>query len=102
MYNEKTMPLGTKKWIFTKSVVRMERDAYGIYELLDSIDDVLYIGYGKISVILLTHFEDGSHPIIGAKRFSVEYTWDKEKSEARCKEELARHYEEFGRYPKFT
>ncbi len=96
------MPLGTKRWIFTKSVVKLERDEYGVYELLDATDSILYIGYGKISSILLTHFEDGSHPISGAKKFSVEYTWSLEKSETRSKEELARYHSENGKYPKFN
>lgn len=96
------MPLGNNKWIFTKSVVKLERDEYGIYELIDTADNILYIGYGKIRSILLTHFGDGSYPIYDAKRFSVEYTWSLEKAETRCKEEMIRYHKEHGKYPKFN
>lgn len=30
------MPLGSKRWLYTKSIVELEREEYGIYELLDS------------------------------------------------------------------
>jgi hypothetical protein len=44
------MSLGSKIWLFTKSIVDLERDDYGVYELLDSSDQILYIGYMEKSV----------------------------------------------------
>ncbi len=96
------MPLGSKIWLFTKSIVDLERDDYGVYELLDNSDKILYIGFGKIRNSLLTHFADGKQPIAGAFNFSVEYTWDEEKSKKRQKEELDKFYEENKRYPKYN
>lgn len=96
------LPLGIKTWTFAKSVVVLERDEYGVYELLDSKDNILYIGHGKIMTSLLQHFENGEYPVTGAHCFSVEYTWDKARAEARYREELARYYKEYGTFPKFN
>ena len=96
------MPLGSKIWLFTKSIVDFERDDYGVYELLDRSDNILYIGYGKIHCTLMTHFADGSESIHGVFNFSVEYTWDEEKSKKRQQEELAKYYEKNKRYPKYN
>ena len=96
------LPLGAKKWTFAKSVVVLERDEYGVYELLDSNGIILYIGHGKIMTSLLQHLENGTYPITGARGFSVEYTWDRIKSETRHREELARYYKEYGAYPRFN
>ena len=96
------MPLGSKIWLFTKSIVDLERDDSGVYELLDSSDNIMYIGCGKIRCALMTHFADGKVPIDGAFNFSVEYTWDEEKSKKRQREELAKFYEKNKRYPKYN
>ena len=96
------MPLGSKTWLYTKSIVKLERDDYGIYEILDGSYNIIYIGHGKIQSCLLQHFEDGVHPITGARIFSVEYTWTGEKSEQRCKEEIAKYHRDHDRHPKFN
>lgn len=96
------MPLGSKIWLFSKAIVDLERDDYGVYELLDRSDNILYIGYGKIHCALMTHFADGKEPIGGVFNFSVEYTWDEEKSKKRQREELAKFYEKNNRYPKYN
>lgn len=83
-------------------MVNLERDEYGVYELFDSTGDILYIGHGKIIASLLQHFEDGIHPVTGARSFSTEYTWDKARSEARYKEEMERYHKEYGTYPRFN
>ena len=96
------MPLGIKTWTFAKSVVVLERDEYGVYELLDSRDNILYIGHGKIMSSLLQHLENGKYPVAGAHCFSVEYTWDKTRAETRYGEELERYYKEHDTFPKFN
>ncbi|MDE1844254.1 MAG: excinuclease ABC subunit C [Thaumarchaeota archaeon] len=96
------MPLGTKTWLYTKSIAELERDEYGVYELLDGSHNIIYIYHGKIRSCLLKHFEDGTHPIAGARLFSVEYTWTREKSEQRYKKELAKYRQEYGIHPKFN
>ena len=77
------MPLGSNIWLFMKSVVNLERDDYGVYELLDRSNMIIYIGCGKIHCSLMEHFADGKSPIIEALRFSAEYTWNEEKSKNR-------------------
>lgn len=96
------MPLGVKTWAYTKSVVMLERDEYGVYELLDPIGNILYFGHGKIIASLLQHFDDGAYPVIGARRFSVEYIWDKVESERRHGEEMVKYHKKHGTYPKFN
>jgi len=100
--NIERMPLGFRIWLFSKSIVDLEREDYGVYELLDSSDEILYIGYGSVRSSLMTHFADGKEPVHGAFNFSVEYTWDEEKSKKRQKEELDRFYQTNKRYPKFN
>ena len=85
-----------------KSVVQLERDDYGVYELLDSSDMIIYIGYGKIRCSLMEHFADGKFPMIDASGFSAEYTWDEEKSMSRQQEELKKYHKKFNTYPKFN
>lgn len=96
------MTLGSKIWIFNKTIVGLERDDYGVYEILDRSDNILYIGQGSIRSSLLKHFPDGKHPISGAFNFSVEYTWDEEKSRKRHREELVKFHKENNDYPKFN
>jgi hypothetical protein len=96
------MPIGSRIWLFTKSIVELEREDHGVYELLDVSDNILYIGYGNIRSSLLSHFADGSHPIDGAFNFSAEYTWDEERSKRRQKQELAKYHEANKKYPKFN
>jgi len=96
------LPLGARAWIYTKSVVRLERDEYGVYELLDLNDNVIYIGYGKIKSSLLEHFADGSRPILDAKSFSVEYTWEEPRAISRYKEEIAKYHKKHGKNPIFN
>ncbi len=92
------MSLGTKTWLYTKSIANLERDEYGVYELLDVSYNVIHTSHGKIRNSLLRHFEDGTYPIAETRLFSVEYTWTREKSEQRYKQELEKYYQEHGRY----
>ncbi len=96
------MPLGSNFWIFTKSVVDLERDDYGIYELLDASNNIVYIGFGMVRCLLLEHFPDGPLPITGAKWFSVEYTWDESRARKKYDAELSKYYEKYGKYPRFN
>ena len=96
------MPLGTNTWLYRKSIASLERDEYGIYELLDSFYEIIYIGHGKIQSSLMKHFEDREHPIADACLFSTEYTWTAEKSESRWKEELAKYHAKHNKYPRFN
>jgi len=96
------MPLESKIWIFTKSIVDLERDDYGVYELLDVSDKILYVGYGKIRCSLMTHFADGKEPVGNAFNFSVEYTWDEVKAKKQHKDELDKFYEKNKKYPRYN
>lgn len=96
------MSLGSKIWLFAKSVVELERDDFGDYELLDNSDNILYIGYGRISSSLVSHFADGKHPVDGVFNFSVKYTWSEEKVKKQQQEELAKYFQKNKKYPKFN
>lgn len=94
------MPLESKTCLYTKSIVGLERDEYGVYELLDCSYNIIYIGHGKIQSRLFQHFEDGEHPIVGARLFSIEYTSSVERSKQRHRNELAKYYSMHYVYPK--
>ena len=96
------LPLGSNIWIFTKSVAELERDDFGVYELLDASQDVIYIGWGKIRCLLIEHFADGDNPIPSTKWFSTEYVWDESKANGRYKEEMKKYHKNHGIYPKFN
>lgn len=96
------MPLGTRMWSFTKDVVRLERDEYGVYELLDSLRNIVYIGYGKVECSLLEHFSDGTHPIPCVHHFSIEYTWSEQKAKERWVEELDKFFKMHNRKPSYN
>ena len=96
------MPLGSDIWLFRKSIVKLERDDFGIYELLDRSDKIIYIGYGNIRCSLLEHFADGKSPINDAWSFSVEYTWDEKKSKIKQNEELEKYCKKHNKYPEFN
>lgn len=95
----KDLPLGTKIWLFFKNIVDLERDEYGVYELLDRSDEIIYIGYGRIKSSLIQHFPDGNQPISGAWSFGSEYTFNEEKAKKRQSEELEKYLKKHGRYP---
>ncbi len=94
--------MGTTLWIFTKAVAELERDDYGVYELLGHSDNILYIGHGRIQCSLLEHFADGKNPIDSVFNFSVEYTWNEQKAIKRQNEELDKYYKAYSRYPRFN
>lgn len=96
------LPLGSKIWVFRKSVVDLERDDYGVYELYDIFYDVVYLGWGEIRCLLIEHFVDGKHPIDSVKWFSAEYTWDKDKAMNLYDEKLSKYLDAYGKYPKFN
>lgn len=96
------MPLGTRVWLFTKTIVRLEHDEYGVYELLDVSYKILYIGWGKIQNSLLRHFADGQEPVDRAFNYRAEYTGSEEKAKKRQQEELGKYFEIHKRHPEFN
>lgn len=86
---------------YSKELVYLESDEFGVYEILDS-DGPLYIGHGLIRTQLLSHFPDGSDPIVEASKYRVEYTISKELAKQRAKAKLDAFHEQKGRFPRFN
>lgn len=97
------MPLSIKWSDFTKENVSKEKDNYGIYELGDSVGDILYIGQGIIRNRLMSHFlNNGQDPIPGSSKYRVEYTGGQRIAEQRERSELDTYYKKYGKYPKYN
>ena len=95
------MPL-LKKWsTFNKTIVSRETDNFGVYEL-GNIHGVINIGEGHVRSRLLSHFTNGSDPIVGASYYRVEYTGGKTKAVQRQNAELEAYKRTNGRYPRFN
>lgn len=76
------MPIAKKFKEYTSEKVRSEDDYYGVYELANSGNEVIYIGEGKIRTRLRAHFPDKRQEVPGAIKYRVEYT----KSKRRCEQ----------------
>lgn len=93
------MPL-LKKWsAFNKTNVSRETDNFGVYEL-GNVNGVIYIGEGKVRTRLLSHFPNGSDPIVGASHYRVEYTGGKTRAVQRQNAELEAYKKTHGKYPR--
>ncbi len=93
------MPL-FKKWSsFNKDNVMMETDAYGIYELADRDGNVIYIGEGRLSSRLNSHFLNSTHPIPKASQYRIEIVGSKERAKQRERSEIRAHKRSYGSCP---
>ncbi|MDC8451665.1 MAG: excinuclease ABC subunit C [Thaumarchaeota archaeon] len=96
------MPL-FKKWSsFKKDNVLMETDAYGIYELADRDGKIIYIGQGRISSRLNSHFLNNNHPIPKASYYRAEVAGSKERAEQRERSEIRAHKRSHGYCPSYN
>jgi hypothetical protein len=95
------MPLPIRWSGFTKLNVTRESDNYGVYEL-GNANGVIYIGEGHVYSRLMSHFPQGTDPIVGAAYYRVEYTGGKDRCVQRQNAELANFYRQNGCYPRFN
>lgn len=96
------MPL-FKKWSsFRKFNTSLETDAFGIYELADKDGNVIYIGQGRISSRLNSHFLNGRHPIPKASYYRTEVVGSKERAEQRERSEIRAHRRSHGNCPSYN
>jgi len=95
------MPLSIRWSYFTKDNVARESDNFGVYELGNDFD-ILYIGEGQVYTRLMSHFPQGSEPVVGASYYRVEYTGGKDRCVQRQNAELNAYYRANGRYPSFN
>lgn len=97
------MPL-LKRWsIYNKTNVTNEVDNYAVYELGNSnTGEILYIGEGHLRTRLLSHFPNGSEPVVGANGYRYELTGSKLSCTQRQNSELRRFQEAEGRLPKYN
>lgn len=52
---------------FDKDLITSERDEEGVYEIMNEIGEVIYVGAGPIKDMLSGHFPDGTRPLTDAK-----------------------------------
>ena len=69
-----------KKWShYTKENVKKEPDNFGVYQLSNKEQGILYIGEGHIRTRLLAHFPNASEPVVGASLYRYELTGSKKR-----------------------
>lgn len=95
------MPLAIRWSHYTKENVSRETDNFGVYEL-GNVNGILYIGEGHVRTRLLSHFPDGSEPVVGASFYRVEYTGSKLRATQRQNAELGAYKRKHGKYPPFN
>jgi len=96
------MPI-KKKWSnFRKEHVKKTPDVYGVYELADRSNDVIYIGEGRLRDRLLAHVTNGSDPIPGTSYFRYETTGSKIRCEQRQNALLEEYFRVHGHLPKYN
>lgn len=94
------MPLVIRWSSFTKDNVSRESDDYGVYEL-GNVTGVIYIGEGHVYSRLMSHFPDGTAPIVGASLYRVEFSGGKDRAKQRQNAELGAYKRRHGDYPHF-
>lgn len=96
------MPL-YKKWsAFNKENVLAETDSYGVYELGDKSGEIVYIGQGRISQRLNSHFLGGRHPIPRTSLYRAEVTGSKQRAEERERAEIRAYFRNHGTCPAYN
>ncbi len=96
------MPLKIRWSKFQKDKCSSETDYYGVYELANGSGEIIYIGEGHIRTRLLSHFQNGSDPIVGASFYRVELTGSKGRAVQRQNAELEKFQSEYGQLPRFN
>lgn len=96
------MPLFQKWSSFRKDNVLDEPDSFGVYELADSVGNILYIGEGRLRSRLNSHFISGSAPIPGTAKYRAEITGVKERAQQRERAEIRSFQRSYGDCPKFN
>jgi len=60
-----------KWWSLTKRIVSIELDKLGVYELVNSFNNTVYYGSGKIKTRLLDHLNKKEFPMAKEYRFEL-------------------------------
>ncbi|WP_422005396.1 DUF7508 domain-containing protein [Roseivirga pacifica] len=96
------MPIKKRFSDYIKEKVQSEDNFYGVYELANSSNEIIYIGEGKIRTRLKAHLPYGQHPVRGAKKYRVEYTYSKRTCEQRERALQRDFRKKNGRLPSFN
>lgn len=96
------MPISKRFSSYTKENVNLETDNFGVYELANENNEVIYIGEGQVKTRLMAHFPTGQHPIKGATKYRVEYTGSKLRCEQRERALLKEFEKANGRLPRWN
>ena len=93
------MPIA-KKWSnYKKEQVQKVDNVFAVYELADKLNEVIYIGEGKLRERLLAHITSGSDPIPTTSHFRFETTGSKTRCVQRQNALLAEFKRRYGRLP---
>ncbi len=93
------MPLRKRTRNYTKTNVSSVPNTFGVYEILNSAGEVVYIGQGRLRDRLTDHFLGGCDPIPRGARFRFSTTGSKSRAEQRERAELRKHEKSKGKLP---
>lgn len=94
----------SKRWSdFSKDRIGEVKNYFGVYEIADSRERVLYVGEGKVRDCLFDHVSpDGDAPIVGGSLFRYEFTHTQQRARRRKRRLLNQYKNENGTLPKFN
>ena len=90
----------TKWWSYTKTIVAIDTDKLGVYELGDEKKNTVYYGSGKIKTRLLDHPNKKECPMARYYRYEL---FDTEADCRAREEELLENYKKrYGKLPMYN
>lgn len=94
----------SKRWSdFSKDRIGEVKNYFGVYEIADAKEHVLYIGEGKVRDSLFEHLPpDGDSPIVGGSLFRYEFTHTQQRARRRRSRLVRQYRDETGTIPKFN
>ncbi len=87
---------------FTKENVKREKNTIGVYELANKNDTTHYIGEGKVTDRLNSHFIKNSDPIPGTAKFRTGRTNSKKLAQSKESSLLDAYKKKYGKLPKYN
>ena len=90
----------TQWWCYNAASVSLNSDYYGVYELGDANEEIVYIGSGKVKSRLLYHLEKKECPL--ARYYRLIIVGVEESCKSKELEILQEYRESMGRLPMYN
>jgi len=87
-------------WGYRESIVSTDKDDFGVYELIDGDEYVIYIGSGQVKTRLLDHLNKKEFPM--AEQYRVEYCVTETECRIREQQLLQAYKNAHGKLPMYN